>query len=83
MKETGTFLPGATLAIAVAIPLAAVGAVVLSPEGEAGDRVPCDGCGGMYAPEDLTAGEIETRWCASCIDARAAFDCVQEDDGEP
>jgi len=47
MTETRTFLQGATLAIAVAIPLAAIGAVLFSDDDERDERerMPCPGCG--------------------------------------
>lgn len=82
MTETGKFLQRAALASLVAIPIAASGAVILSND----DREPCDGCGLIYAPEDLLRGEDNTRWCAGCVDAAANIlgidPIVIEEDGE-
>jgi len=81
MTETRTFLQGATIAIAVAIPLAAISAVLLQDD-DSDERAPCDGCGEMFSPDDLTPGELDTRWCSGCR-SDAGFDCIQEDDGDP
>lgn len=78
MRETWTFLPGAALAIAVG----AISAAALS-EQHSSDRVPCDGCGELFAPGELTVGECDSHWCAACAGAGAIYDCVIEDDGEP
>lgn len=47
-----------------------------------GEQQPCDGCRQLFAPEDLAEGPLDTRWCSGCRPG-AAFDCIQEDDGEP
>ncbi len=62
MTETRTFLQGATLAIAVAIPLAAIGAVLFSDdECDERERMPCPGCGehgcALDAGSDLQENE--------------------------
>jgi hypothetical protein len=91
--ETGKFLQRAALVGVVAVPIAAVAAVVVPDESD--DRVPCDGCGLLYAPGDLTPGELETQWCGACreaaFSAAIVWDAgptsdldpiVHEDDGE-
>lgn len=83
MAETRTFLQGATLAIAVAIPIVAVSSVLLCDDNDSDDRVPCDGCGELHAPDELALGPFDTRWCEGCDAGAGAHDCVQEDDGEP
>lgn len=31
------------------------------------EREICNGCSHAFAPAELVAGELGTRWCASCI----------------
>jgi hypothetical protein len=89
MKETGKFLQRAALAGAVAIPIAAVGSVVLRDDSD--ELATCPGCSGASGLEARTPGEGGTRWCAACVDLAidthpaaafaTPFDCVEEDDG--
>jgi hypothetical protein len=82
--ETGKFFQRAALAGVVAIPIAAVAAVVV-PDGS-DDRVPCDGCGELFAPDALAPGESDTRWCRECVSDAGEIlrgdPMIQEDDGE-
>lgn len=87
--ETGKFLERrALLAGACALPLVAVGAVVMSDEDPC--EPTCKGCGGASGLAARTPGDAGTLWCAACVDlsidthpaAQGAvpFDCVIEDD---
>jgi hypothetical protein len=87
--ETGKFLQRAALASAVAVPIVASGSVIARGDGD--ELVRCDGCNASCAPDQLSEGPLETKWCADCNARFAAFpwtgaerwDFVAEDDGEP
>ena len=81
MKETGTFLQRAVLAGAVAIPLAAVGAVLLSDE-DSDEHAPCDGCGNTFFLNDLTLGDAGSLWCYDCRPESAPGEEVRHFDDE-
>jgi hypothetical protein len=84
MKER-TFIQRAAFAGAIAIPIAAVGSVVLDDE-DFDERIRCDGCRDSFMPADLMRGDAGTRWCEGCFgDAVPSprFDRIIEDDGEP
>jgi hypothetical protein len=74
----------AVLASAVAIPVAAISAVVLRDDDDDDPRMPCEGCREWHFPEQLTRGEAGTYWCEGCVeDSPASFvpyDFVEEDD---
>ena len=90
MTETGTFLERrAALAALVAIPIAAISAVLFSADDwdDSDERLPCDGCGELCAPDALTRGELGTRWCSGCVEdsglpAALPYDLISEDDGD-
>lgn len=90
--NTVIYLQRAALAGALAIPIAAVGAVLAQGDGDeptpgGSERQPCDGCGALCPLGDLTEGPLQTQWCACCNAASdaapPAWDCVEEEDGEP